>query len=178
MCCTSFCSERHLIAAVVLAQLDVSMQQFIDFCILCGCDYCGTIRGIGPTTAFKLLKQHGSLEAAVSTIEPSKLPTGDSWQVDQARGLFTTPHVVEATSAKFSVSCALAATTTDESSSEQMCIPHRLHNISRTTTDSIFRWTTWSHRVGPSRKNKSLAIQCYSAEAALAPNASYKLSIK
>ena len=23
------------------------MDQFIDFCILCGCDYCDTLKGIG-----------------------------------------------------------------------------------------------------------------------------------
>merc|ERR1719502_483146 len=44
--------EIHLSA--LLEQLDVSMDAFIDFCILCGCDYCGTVRGVGPSTAFKL----------------------------------------------------------------------------------------------------------------------------
>lgn len=28
-----------------LEGLDLTMEQFIDMCILCGCDYCGTIRG-------------------------------------------------------------------------------------------------------------------------------------
>ena len=36
--------------------------QFVDFCILCGCDYSGTIRGVGPKTALKLIKEHGSIE--------------------------------------------------------------------------------------------------------------------
>ena len=30
-----------------LRRLNVSMDQFIDFCILCGCDYCDTLKGIG-----------------------------------------------------------------------------------------------------------------------------------
>lgn len=30
--------------------------QFIDFCILCGCDYAGTIRGIGPVRALQLIQ--------------------------------------------------------------------------------------------------------------------------
>ena len=54
--------------ATLLAQLDVSMEAFVDFCILCGCDYCATIRGVGPATAFKLLKTHGSIEAAVAAL--------------------------------------------------------------------------------------------------------------
>ena len=32
---------------VWLRRLNVSMDQFIDFCILCGCDYCDTLKGIG-----------------------------------------------------------------------------------------------------------------------------------
>merc|ERR1719386_57965 len=33
--------------AVALEQLDISMDQFIDFCILCGCDYTESLKGIG-----------------------------------------------------------------------------------------------------------------------------------
>jgi len=35
----------------VLEGLDMDMAQFIDLCILMGCDYCGTIKGCGPKTA-------------------------------------------------------------------------------------------------------------------------------
>lgn len=79
----------------ILEQLDVSMETFIDFCILCGCDYCGTIRGVGPSTAFKLLKQHGSLEAAVATIDVNKVPPAEQWQVAEARALFSEADVVD-----------------------------------------------------------------------------------
>ena len=37
------------------------VAQFIDFCILCGCDYLPKIHGVGPATAFKLVVQHGPL---------------------------------------------------------------------------------------------------------------------
>ena len=60
---------------------DVSREAFVDFCILCGCDYTGTIRGVGPMSAFKLLKQHGSIEAVAATLDSSKLPPAESWQV-------------------------------------------------------------------------------------------------
>ncbi|CAE8709365.1 unnamed protein product [Polarella glacialis] len=43
-----------------LTRLNVTMDQFIDFCILSGCDYCDTLKG--PSTAIKMLIQHGSLE--------------------------------------------------------------------------------------------------------------------
>ena len=51
------------------------METFIDFCILCGCDYCGTVRGVGPATAFKMLKAHGSLEAAIRSLDETRRPT-------------------------------------------------------------------------------------------------------
>jgi len=84
----------------MLAQLDVSMASFIDFCILCGCDYCGTIRGIGPNTAFKLIKTHGSIEAAVASLDATKaagVPV--EWPVAEARALFQVPDVVDTHSA-------------------------------------------------------------------------------
>lgn len=42
------------------------MTQFIDLCIMCGCDYAANIRGIGAVRALNLIKQHGSVEAAVA----------------------------------------------------------------------------------------------------------------
>merc|ERR1712232_1004631 len=46
----------------VLEQLNISMTQFIDFCILSGCDYCDTLKGVGPSTAMRMIVQHGSIE--------------------------------------------------------------------------------------------------------------------
>lgn len=51
--------------ATLLQELDVNMEQFIDMCILCGCDYASNIRGIGAVRALSLIKQHGSLEKVV-----------------------------------------------------------------------------------------------------------------
>lgn len=35
--------------------------QFIELCLLLGCDYLEPIKGIGPKTAYKLMQEHGSL---------------------------------------------------------------------------------------------------------------------
>ena len=40
---------------VALSQLGLTMDEFIDVCILCGCDYCENIKGIGPVSAVKLV---------------------------------------------------------------------------------------------------------------------------
>ncbi|GFE52664.1 flap endonuclease 1 [Babesia ovis] len=45
----------------VLKLLNLSHEEFTDFCILCGCDYCGTLKGIGPKTAYNLIKKHKTL---------------------------------------------------------------------------------------------------------------------
>mmetsp|Transcript_70272 Transcript_70272/g.192868 ORF Transcript_70272/g.192868 Transcript_70272/m.192868 type:complete len:401 (-) Transcript_70272:239-1441(-) len=81
----------------LLQQLDITMEAFVDFCIMCGCDYCGNIRGVGPPTAFKLLQAHGgSLEAAVAALDAAKRPAPESWRVDDARAIFRAPEVVDA----------------------------------------------------------------------------------
>eukprot|EP01111_Echinosteliopsis_oligospora_P009365 TRINITY_DN2726_c0_g1_i2.p1 TRINITY_DN2726_c0_g1~~TRINITY_DN2726_c0_g1_i2.p1 ORF type:complete len:288 (-),score=91.93 TRINITY_DN2726_c0_g1_i2:960-1823(-) len=46
----------------VLAGLGFTMEQFIDMCILLGCDYCETIRGIGPKKAYEFIAQYKSIE--------------------------------------------------------------------------------------------------------------------
>jgi flap endonuclease-1 len=46
----------------VLREMELSMEQFVDLCILCGCDYTTKIRGIGPVNALKLIKKHGLID--------------------------------------------------------------------------------------------------------------------
>lgn len=55
----------------ILQEMNLSRQQFIDLCILLGCDYCGTIKGIGPKKAIDLIKQHGSIEKILDNIDQS-----------------------------------------------------------------------------------------------------------
>ncbi|KAF8799397.1 PIN domain-like protein [Phlegmacium glaucopus] len=56
-------SEINLKAA--LEGLDMNMSQFTDLCILLGCDYLEPIRGIGPKSALKLIKEYGGLKGVV-----------------------------------------------------------------------------------------------------------------
>ena len=58
-----------------IAGLDMTKEQFIDLCILLGCDYCESIKGIGQATAFKLIKEHGSLDNIVEWIKTIKRNT-------------------------------------------------------------------------------------------------------
>jgi len=50
---------------LVLKGMNLSYEQFVDLCIMCGCDYCGTIKGIGPKSALKLIREFKTIEAVV-----------------------------------------------------------------------------------------------------------------
>ena len=46
----------------VVEGIELSHDKFLDFCILCGCDYCDTVPKVGSVTALKLIKKYGSIE--------------------------------------------------------------------------------------------------------------------
>jgi flap endonuclease-1 len=48
--------------AAMLAGMQLTYEEFVHLCILCGCDYCSTIKGIGPKTALKLIRAHKTIE--------------------------------------------------------------------------------------------------------------------
>ena len=47
---------------ILLNRLDLDYSQFVDFCILCGCDYTGKIPRLGVATAYKFIKQEKTIE--------------------------------------------------------------------------------------------------------------------
>lgn len=46
----------------LLDELKLDMAQFVDMCILCGCDYTKSIYGIGTVTAYKIIQKYKSIE--------------------------------------------------------------------------------------------------------------------
>ncbi|KAL4940106.1 flap endonuclease 1 [Aspergillus oleicola] len=89
--------EIHLKNA--LEGLDMDRNQFIDLCILLGCDYLEPIPKVGPNTALKLIREHGTLEKVVEFIEADakqKYVMPESWQYQDARELFLKPDVRDA----------------------------------------------------------------------------------
>lgn len=59
--------------------LKLTHAQFVDLCILLGCDYCDTIKGVGPKTALKLIREHGNIETILDKIDRTKFTVPDSW---------------------------------------------------------------------------------------------------
>ncbi|EGP86551.1 uncharacterized protein MYCGRDRAFT_100567 [Zymoseptoria tritici IPO323] len=81
----------------VLEGLEMDQTQFIDFCILLGCDYLDPVKGIGPKSALALIKEHKTLENVVVYIEKSgKYTLPEDWPYQDARQLFLEPDVRQA----------------------------------------------------------------------------------
>jgi len=77
----------------VLEELGLSMDQFIDLCILSGCDYCENIKGIGGQRALKLIRQHGCIEEVVQNLKQTRFNVPEDWPYQEVRTLFKEPNV-------------------------------------------------------------------------------------
>ncbi|KAF8038603.1 hypothetical protein BT93_B1206 [Corymbia citriodora subsp. variegata] len=77
----------------ILEEMNLDMDQFIDLCILSGCDYCESVRGIGGLTALKLIRRHGSIENILGNINKQRYQIPDNWPYREVRLLFKEPIV-------------------------------------------------------------------------------------
>lgn len=76
----------------ILENLEMSYDQFIDLCILCGCDYTTKIYGIGHVNAYKLIKKYDNIEGILKNINTmSKFKVPDDFDYVSARNLFNNP---------------------------------------------------------------------------------------
>ena len=76
----------------VKRKLGLNQDQLVDLGLLVGTDYNpGGIKGIGPKTALKLVKQHGSLEEALPHIKNAEFPH----PVDEIKRLFLNPRITD-----------------------------------------------------------------------------------
>lgn len=68
-----FNSKKEPILQIELKALlegfEMTQEEFVDLCILCGCDYTNTIQGMGPKTAFNLIQECGSIEKVIEKID-------------------------------------------------------------------------------------------------------------
>lgn len=74
----------------------LTTAQFVDLCILLGCDYLDPIPKVGPNTALKLIREHGTLEKVVEWMkaDPKQRYTiPEDWPFADARELFFNPDV-------------------------------------------------------------------------------------
>ncbi|KAL0205181.1 hypothetical protein P9112_000488 [Eukaryota sp. TZLM1-RC] len=87
----------------LLHDLDFSMDQFIDLCILLGCDYTTSIKNIGRVRALTLMKEHGSLAGIIEHLkglDSKRYEIPDDFNWEGAKELFINPDVLSAEEAK------------------------------------------------------------------------------
>ena len=76
----------------VLKELGVTYEQLIDIGIMVGTDFNPEgVKGIGPKTALKLIKEHGSLEKLLPTLKEAEFP----FEPQQIREIFLNPRVTD-----------------------------------------------------------------------------------
>ena len=76
----------------VLKELDITREQLIDVAMLIGTDFNPDgVKGIGPKTALKMIKQHGCIEAALTEMEDAELPV----EPKRIREIFLNPKVTD-----------------------------------------------------------------------------------
>uniref|UniRef100_A0A0K0EKR8 Flap endonuclease 1 n=1 Tax=Strongyloides stercoralis TaxID=6248 RepID=A0A0K0EKR8_STRER len=85
--------EFNLNAA--LKEMQFTMDQFIDYCIILGCDYTPSIHGIGPKKAYDLIKTYKNIETIIKNIDLEKYKVPENWNFKVARDLFITPEVTD-----------------------------------------------------------------------------------
>ena len=75
----------------ILNLLELNYEQFIDFCILCGCDYTNKINRLGSETAFKLIKIYNNIEEILKNCcgEGKKFKITDEFDYVKARKQFS-----------------------------------------------------------------------------------------
>jgi len=83
---------------VILDSLDFTYTQFVDMCILCGCDYTSKIYGIGPINAYKYINEYKTIETIITNIESGilkkhKIP--ETFDYNKARELFKQENTTE-----------------------------------------------------------------------------------
>ena len=81
---------------ILLKELDLSQEQFIDLCILLGCDYTPTISKIGPKRAYELIKQYKSIDNILLDKDfRSKYILPENFNYKEAREYFINPPINE-----------------------------------------------------------------------------------
>lgn len=89
---------------IVLKEMNITMKQFIDICILCGCDYSKNIEGIGPVKAYSFVKDYDDIEGVLKYVDENNLDTKkkskynydlNTFLYKESRVLFEQPNVID-----------------------------------------------------------------------------------
>jgi len=72
----------------IIEDLKLTHDEFIDMCILCGCDYCPTIPKVGPVRALKYIQKYKTIENLIESGEKIDISDEFKNKYIASRGLF------------------------------------------------------------------------------------------
>ena len=72
----------------ILEDFKMNHDEFIDMCILCGCDYCPTIPKVGPVRAMRFIHKYKSIENLINSNENIIIPEEFKNKYVASRSLF------------------------------------------------------------------------------------------
>jgi len=92
---------KEFILKRALEDMEMSMEQFVDMCILCGCDYTCKIRGIGPNGAYQMIKKHKNIEGILANLPSRKnVSVPEDFNYKGAREMFFQPDITDVSKLK------------------------------------------------------------------------------
>ena len=80
----------------ILKELKLNQDEFIDLCILLGCDYTDTIDGIGPKKAYDLIKKYRTIDNIImqdSNFINEKYKLPENFNYHAAKNYFKNPPI-------------------------------------------------------------------------------------
>lgn len=85
---------------IILNELELNQNEFIDLCILLGCDYTNTIPRVGPKKAYDLIKEYRSIDNILKMCpefqgKNPKYNIPENFIYEQARNYFLNPPIKE-----------------------------------------------------------------------------------
>lgn len=120
--------------SLLLERLGITREQLVDLAILVGTDFNEGIRGIGPKTALRLVREHGRLEKM-----PDEIRTALPSEFEQVRRIFLEPPVTDDFSVQF--------TEMDEEGLKRFLCEERGFSLERVPT-AIARMRSFRKRLG------------------------------
>ncbi|KAI9302665.1 PIN domain-like protein [Cunninghamella echinulata] len=69
-------------------QLELTKEQFLDLCILCGTDFGPKIKGVGPIRALQLIQKYGSIENILKELDTQKYIPEPGFDFKNIRKIF------------------------------------------------------------------------------------------
>jgi flap endonuclease-1 len=81
---------KEITLSRILTDLKINQNEFIDLCILLGCDYSTTIPKVGPKRALEMILKHRSIETFLEK-ESTKYQVPENFNYKEARDMFKNP---------------------------------------------------------------------------------------